>query len=100
MKRVLVGAMNHESNSFNPIIAGEEDFLVLRGAEVLARRKENDTLTGILDTLEQAGYEPVPTVYASAVPNGLVEKGFCEKLRRKGFYEGAAWNGRNRSFSL
>jgi microcystin degradation protein MlrC len=82
MKRVLVGAMNHESNSFNPIIAGEEDFLVLRGAEVLARRKENDTLTGILDTLEQAGYEPVPTVYASAVPNGLVEKGFCEKLRR------------------
>ena len=31
MKRVLVGAMNHESNSFNPIVAGEEDFLVLRG---------------------------------------------------------------------
>ena len=81
MKRVLVGAMNHESNSFNPIIAGEEDFLVLRGAEVLARRKENDTLTGILDTLEQAGYEPVPTVFASAVPNGLVDKAFCEKLR-------------------
>ncbi len=83
MKRVLVGAMNHESNSFNPIIAGEEDFLVLRGTEVLARRKENDTLTGILDTLEQAGYEPVPTVFASAVPNGLVDSNFCEKLRRE-----------------
>ena len=25
MKRILVGAMNHESNSFNPIIAGEEE---------------------------------------------------------------------------
>lgn len=83
MKRILVGAMNHESNSFNPIIAGEEDFLVLRGEEVLRRRKENDTLTGILDALEQAGYQPVPTVFASAVPNGLVDKGFCEKLRRE-----------------
>ena len=83
MKRVLVGAMNHESNSFNPIIAGREDFLVLRGQEVLARRKDNDTLTGILDTLEQAGYEPVPTVYASAVPNGLVERQFCHSLRQE-----------------
>lgn len=83
MKRILVGAMNHESNSFNPIIAGEADFQVLRGTAVLARRKNNDTLTGILDTLEKAGYEPVPTVYASAVPNGLVDKAFCEKLRQE-----------------
>lgn len=83
MKRVLVGAMNHESNSFNPIIAGETDFQLLRGAAVLARRKENDTLTGILDTLEQAGYEPVPTVFASAVPNGLVDSAFCQALRRE-----------------
>jgi microcystin degradation protein MlrC len=83
MKRVLVGAMNHESNSFNPIIAGETDFQLLRGAAVLARRKENDTLTGILDTLEKAGYEPVPTVFASAVPNGLVDRDFCQRLRRE-----------------
>ena len=83
MKRILVGAMNHESNSFNPIIAGEEDFLVLRGQQVLARRKNNDTLTGILDTLEQAGYEPVPTVFASAVPNGLVDVTFCQNLRQE-----------------
>lgn len=83
MKRILVGAMNHESNSFNPIIAGESDFLVLRGSEVLARRRENDTLTGILDTLEEAGYECVPTVFASAVPNGLVDRDFCARLRRE-----------------
>lgn len=83
MKRVLVGAMNHESNSFNPIIAGEADFQVLRGNAVLARRKANDTLTGILDTLEKAGYQPVPTVFASAVPNGLVDKNFCKKLRQE-----------------
>ena len=83
MKRILVGAMNHESNSFNPIIAKEDDFLVLRGAAVLERRRENDTLTGILDTLESAGYIPVPTVYANAVPNGLVDHAFCESLQRE-----------------
>ena len=83
MKRVLVGAMNHESNSFNPIIAAEADFQILRGAAVLARRKENDTLTGILDTLEQAGYCPVPTIFASAVPNGLVDREFCAQLREE-----------------
>lgn len=81
MKRILVGAMNHESNSFNPITAKEDDFLVLRGQAVLDRRKENDTLTGILDTLEEAGYIPVPTVFASAVPNGLVDRDFVQKLR-------------------
>ena len=26
MKRVLVAAMHHESNSFNPIVAGENEF--------------------------------------------------------------------------
>lgn len=83
MKRVLVGAMNHESNSFNPITAGRDDFLVLRGEQVLARRKPNDTLTGILDTLEAAGCQPVPTVFASAVPNGLVDSGFCAALRQE-----------------
>ncbi len=83
MKRILVGAMNHESNSFNPIIAREEDFLVLRGEQVLRRRKRNDALTGIMDTLEAAGYELVPTVFASAVPNGLVDADFVRRLREE-----------------
>ena len=31
MKRVLVAGLQHESNSFNPIVTGEMDFLVIRG---------------------------------------------------------------------
>lgn len=83
MKRVLVGAMNHESNSFNPIIAGREDFMVLRGQAVLRRRQPNDALTGIIDTLEAAGCEAVPTLFASAVPNGLVDRDFALSLREE-----------------
>lgn len=83
MKRVLVAAMSHESNSFNPIIAGESDFQILRGEELLHRRAANDALTGILNTLEAAGYTPVPTLFVSAVPNGLVDRKFCDRIREE-----------------
>lgn len=35
MKRSIVASMMHESNSFNPIIAGENDFGVVRGEKLL-----------------------------------------------------------------
>lgn len=80
MKRVLVAALSHESNSFNPIVAGERDFQVLRGRDVLTRRVKNDALTGVLETLEAAGVTPVPTVFVSAVPNGLVDDEFFHRI--------------------
>lgn len=68
MKRVFTASMHHESNSFNPIIAGESEFTVIRGAEIFNRFKENDAATGIIKTLLAAGYEVVPSVFTSAVP--------------------------------
>lgn len=76
MKRVLVAALHHESNSFNPIVAGENDFKVIRGAEVFNNFRENDPLTGVIKPLLEQGYEVVPTVFASAVPNGEVDHDF------------------------
>ena len=35
MKRVLVGSMHHESNSFNPIITYEKDFSLIYGEDSL-----------------------------------------------------------------
>lgn len=65
MKRVLVAAMHHESNSFNPIVAGENEFRVLRGQEFFENFRDNDSLTGVVKTLMDAGYEvtrPFPAV--------------------------------------
>lgn len=76
MKRVLVAALHHESNSFNPIVAGEKDFNVIRGAEVFNSFRDNDPLTGVIKPLLEQGYEVVPTVFASAVPNGEVDHDF------------------------
>ncbi len=82
-KRVLVAGMAHESDSFNPIVAGERDFPVFRGKEMLRRRVDNDATTGILDTLEAQGYEIVPALFTHAVPNGLVDREFYLKLKEE-----------------
>lgn len=81
MKRVLVASMMHESNSFNPIIAGENDFGVVRGEKLFERNPKNDPLRGVMDTLQEQGYEVVPTLFASAVPNGEVDHDFYMGLK-------------------
>lgn len=82
-KRVLVAGMAHESDSFNPIIAGERDFPVFRGEEMLQRRVDNDATTGILDTLEAQGYEIIPALFTHAVPNGLVDRDFYLQIKEE-----------------
>lgn len=81
MKRVFVASMHHESNSFNPIIAGEADFSIVRGADIFDRLKPNDAASGIIKTLLDAGCEVVPGVFTSAVPNGEVDQGFYNKIK-------------------
>lgn len=83
MKRVLVASMMHESNSFNPIIAGENDFGVVRGEKLFERNPKNDPLRGVMDTLQEQGYEVVPTLFASAVPNGEVDYEFYLGLKEE-----------------
>lgn len=81
MKRVLVGGMHHESDSFNPITTCEKDFKVLYGKDIFNNLRRNNSLNGIITTLKGAGYEVVPTVFASAVPNGEVDYDFYIKIK-------------------
>ena len=83
MKRVLVAAMHHESNSFNPIVAGENEFRVLRGQEFFENFRDNDSLTGVVKTLMDAGYEVVPAVSCRAVPNGEVDYDFDQGIKNE-----------------
>lgn len=81
MKRILVAGMHHESNSFNPIVAGENDFRVIRSKDLFKYRAKTNSLCGIIDTLEEAGYEIIPTLTANAVPNGEVDYDFYMNLK-------------------
>lgn len=81
MKRVLIGGMHHESNSFNPITACEKDFNVIYGEDIFNNLRENNPTTGIIKTLQGVGYEVIPTVFASAVPNGEIDYDFYIKIK-------------------
>lgn len=61
----------------------ESEFTVIRGAEIFNRFKENDAATGIIKTLLAAGYEVVPSVFTSAVPNGEVDIDFYNKIKKE-----------------
>lgn len=75
MKRVLVAGMHHESNTFNPIITGEEDFNIYRGSEILDALNDGDSISGIIRTLQaDGGVEVVPVIFARAVPNGEIDR--------------------------
>ena len=83
MKRILVAGMHHESNSFNPIIACEKDFNVIYGDDIFNNLRNNDSVTGIIKTLQGAGYEVIPTVFARAVPNGEIDHDFYMKIKNE-----------------
>ena len=80
--RILVGGINHESNSLNPIITGEEDFVAFRGNEILEKGMlPYYSSTGIINTLREAGVEVVPIMVCRAVPNGVISAAFYSKVK-------------------
>ena len=80
MKRIVIGGFHHESNTFNPIIAGDNDIWVYRGAEFYDHMSDN-SLSGIITALRKYNYEIIPTVLARAVPNGVWDRTIYLKLK-------------------
>jgi microcystin degradation protein MlrC len=83
VKRILTASLHHESNSFNPIITGRDDFSIQYGSELFSVLNDSDSISGVVKTLQDAGYELVPTVCARAVPNGLVSKELYLELKEE-----------------
>ncbi|MCL2093301.1 MAG: M81 family metallopeptidase [Treponema sp.] len=80
--RILVGGLSHESNTFNPIITGEEDFVVFRDRELLdPGLLKGSSIRGIVGTLGEEGAEVVPLFFGRGVPNGLVSASFYQNIK-------------------
>ena len=82
-KRVVIGMISHETNSFSPIRTDRERFSqrsLVFGADVL--RAASGTRTGIGGYVDAAGpeVELVPALAAAAVPSGLVTRDAHEEL--------------------
>ncbi|MGH4038208.1 MAG: M81 family metallopeptidase [Sphaerochaeta sp.] len=81
-KRVLVGGLHHESDTFNPIVTSKDDIWVYRGQQLI-EHKDASSISGAIKTLLDAGYEVVPTLIARAVPNGEWDKDYYLSLKNE-----------------
>src|SRR6056297_1740442 len=81
MEKILVAGIHHESNTFNPIKTGINDFSLQRGAELFDVLNTEDSVSGIVRTLSEAGYGVAPALVARAVPNGVVQKNLYLELK-------------------
>ena len=64
--KIVVGSVQHESNTFTPIKARYEDFYILRGIEMLPKISATEIFC-------EAGIDVIPTIYANSIPSGVVE---------------------------
>ncbi|MBI9101219.1 MAG: M81 family metallopeptidase [Spirochaetales bacterium] len=84
MRKIIVAGLHHESNTFNPIITGINDFSILRGNEIIDSLNAQDSISGIIRTFRENGnYEVVPLLMARAVPNGVIEKELYNNLKKE-----------------
>lgn len=81
-KRIFIGGLHHESDTFNPIITGRDDIWVTRGEDLLAS-KGRSSVNGIIATLTCAGYEVIPSLIARAVPNGVWDRAYYLELKEE-----------------
>ncbi|SFR64055.1 M81 family metallopeptidase [Halogeometricum limi] len=71
--KVAVATMSHETNTFADGTTDFETFATAVGADLSEREDVGRSLDGIVETLDAAGVEILPTVGASALPAPTVE---------------------------
>ncbi len=82
MPRILVAECMQEVSSFNPLPSTLDDFAILRGDELLARRGSGSYLGGAFAVLEATpDIEPVPVMSATAPSAGTLEAAAWARLR-------------------
>lgn len=74
--KIVVASLQHETNTFSPVITAYDDFHVVKGAEMLEQ-------IAVRTLFEEAGAELIPALYANALPSGIIE----EKSYRRFFNE-------------
>lgn len=65
--KIVVGSLQHETNTFSPVKASWKDFDYVAGKEMLDK-------IAVTDLFLAEGVELIPTIYANAVPSGKLDK--------------------------
>ncbi|MDS0301139.1 M81 family metallopeptidase [Halogeometricum sp. S1BR25-6] len=81
--KIAVGAMSHETNTFAMGTTSLETFDTAVGSDLLTTDRVGRSIGGIVETLDDAGVEILPTVGASALPAPTVETEAYEWMKRE-----------------
>lgn len=85
MFRVLVGTINHETNTFSPFKTSVENFKsrsFTEGEETMRTcRGTQASIGAFIDVVEACGHEAVPTIRASAMPSGIIYADCVKELK-------------------
>ena len=83
-KRVLVGGIWHETNSFSPVptdLAAFRRYLFLEGEAVISGSKGTNTeIGGMIAAAPGADLELIPSIYIGAAPSGMVSREVIDLL--------------------
>lgn len=82
--RIAIGGIEHETNTYATESMGTtslDDFQQLRGDEIFNVRDTRTFVGGFLSAIDDAGHEPVPTLWAWAGPSGIIEATTYEALK-------------------
>lgn len=82
--KIIVGLIQHESNSFNPDLTNMDDFIFLAGEEIIKNPEsyKDSSLEGIINVLSKRNVEIIPTVLARATSEGgLVSRKTYQEIK-------------------
>jgi microcystin degradation protein MlrC len=83
-RKVAIGSIMHESNSFNAEPTTLSDFRVRGGQDTPTTLRDwadgNSEVAGFIEEGRRCGFDLVPTIYAAATPKGAVARGAFEEL--------------------
>ncbi|MBC8531314.1 M81 family metallopeptidase [Gehongia tenuis] len=77
MKKILAVCYSHESNTFTPLTTKLSDYVIREDEAMLPLIKEP------VKVLEEAGYQVVPSIYASTGPSGTNEREVYDYVEKK-----------------
>ena len=85
MKRIVTGAIAHETSTFTTVPTNwesyQERFGFLRGSEVVATLRGSNTPTGgFIDGADAHGFELVPTIFTEPHPSGPTPRNLFDRV--------------------
>jgi microcystin degradation protein MlrC len=80
-RKIVIGMMMHETNTFSPVPTPLESFRPLAGEAAIAEFRDTNTqLGGFLEVAQRMGADSVVALAAGAHPSGYVERGAYEEM--------------------